>query len=56
MAEKLDNLKSAVHDNDMAGASTLLANPARPPPAQRLPTAQRLPAGVLKPLGEEDAF
>ena len=50
MAEKLDNLKTAVHDKDMAGASTLLASPARPP------AAQRLPAGVLKPLGEDDAF
>ena len=50
MAEKLDNLKTAVHDEDMAGASNLLASPARPP------AAQKLPAGVLKPLGEGEAF
>ena len=50
MAEKLDNLKTAVGDNDIAGASALMASPAR------LPAAQRLPAGVLTPLGEDDGF
>lgn len=50
MAEKLDNLKMAVGDNDIAGASALMASPARQP------AAQRLPAGVLRPLGEDDAF
>lgn len=47
MAERLDNLKTAVHDNDLAGASTLLASPGRPG------GAHKLPAGPLKPLKEQ---
>lgn len=50
MAEKVDNLRMAVGDNDIAGASALLASPAR------APAAQKLPAGVLTPLGEDAAF
>ena len=50
MAERLDNLRTAVSDKDLAGASSLLASPAKP----GNPT--RPPAGVLTSLGEHDGF
>jgi hypothetical protein len=51
MAERYDNLKTAVQDKDLTGASHVLANS-----PTRSAGAQRLPAGVLKPLGEQDGF
>ena len=50
MAERLDNLKTAVGDKDLAGASSLLASPAKPG------NPARPPAGVLTSLGEHDGF
>ena len=37
MAERLDNLKTAVGDKDLAGASSLLASPAKPGPQASCP-------------------